>query len=124
VPLVEIVLDPGLHQLDRIERYLQHLIKQGVAMNATLDQVLEDQQKEAQDLGNLATAIAGFKTSFAQLQQQLADALANQTISDEVQAKIDQAFANAESNLAGVDGALTALLPQAVPDSSAQPAAT
>jgi hypothetical protein len=121
MPIVEIVLEAGLHQQDRIERLLQHLLKGQGAIMATLDDVLADQAKEQTDLGALATAVTSLKTGFAQLQKELADALAGQTIPADVQAKIDQVFENAESSVASVDATLAAAIGDPVPDQGGAP---
>ena len=91
--------------LRRVEQLLEILM-------ATLDDVLAEVTKETDEIGSITALING-------LRQQVADALASQTIPPPLQAKVDAIFAAAVANNATIVQALNA--PGAAP---AAPAAT
>lgn len=87
------------HHYDEAE--LHSINRKLEAIMATLDQVLSDVTDESTQIDGLATLISG-------LRQQVADAVKNAGIPPDVQAKIDQVFAQAEANKAKIANALAA----------------
>lgn len=79
--------------------------------DVTLDQVLADTTAEKTEVDSLATLAAGIK---AQLDQ----ALSGATLSPDQQAKVNQIFANIETNKAAIVASITANTPSAAPPPS------
>ena len=90
--------------MDVVLRLLDHVIEKENKIMTTLDQVLADTEDEKTQIASLSTFVQG-------LQKQLADALSGEVISPTAQAKIDQIFANVESNKAAVVQAMNTNTP-------------
>ncbi len=84
------------HDIRQLERKIMN----------TLDQVLQDVNDEATVIDSVVTLVAS-------LQKQVADALANTNLPPDVQAKIDQVFAQVEANKAKLATAVVANTPAA-----------
>jgi hypothetical protein len=124
MPLIEFIeLGADVHQIDRIEHYLKHIILNQERIMASIDDVLADEANEATALGQIANATQVLLANDASLKQQLADALAGVTLPPDVQTKIDAAVAASNGNVAAANQILANLAPPPPTSGSGQPAA-
>ncbi len=86
-------------------------LNRGKSIMATLDQLVTDAATNKTKTDQVLTLLGTIKAQNVDIQKQLAEALANEKLTPDQQAKIDAVAASIEATNAGIDAALAAPTP-------------